>query len=177
MNTSQIISHTIALLVVGCIVGFFQYRYLHTFLPFQKIEILRVALLFLSFFWIGWYLGGPPFDSLFGFTALGCSLWLVKGTKGLGFGSKILGLFSYFIGSIGGHLVAIAFSLSTGIDYTGAEVGLWQELWTHGIMWLMMAIPTAILGGYLSGIVLNRHLNHSKTQSGQETIVQETLAE
>lgn len=158
LNVMQLFTHTIALTFVGLIIGYFQYSQLSELYTIRKERILLVPLFFIIAFWTGYYLSGPPLDIVLGFPVLGSVLWILnKNVKALNVKYKILGYLSYFIGAMtGGFLLTLIDNQINIIDRMQDSIVL------HTVMWLILALPTAIIGGLLSGISINKSLKISE---------------
>lgn len=154
LNGAQLITHTIALSFVGLIIAYFQYSQLSQLYHIKKINILLVSLFFIIAFWIGYYVSGPPLDIVLGFPVLGSFLWVFnKKIKDLNIKYKALAYLSYLIGAMTGGF------LLTMIDRQINIIDRMQDsIWLHTVMWLTLALPTAIIGGFLSGIAIKKSL-------------------
>jgi hypothetical protein len=158
LNLMQIFAHTIALSLIGLIIGSFQYSQLSKLYNIKKTNILLVPLFFIIAFWTGYYLFGPPLDIVLGFPILGSVLWVFnKKIKDLNVKYRILAYLSYFIGAMtGGFLLTIIDKQFDIINRMQDSIAL------HTIMWLILAIPTAIIGGFLSGISIRKSLKNTE---------------
>jgi len=76
LSSAQLLTHTIALSIVGLIIGFAQYSELSASYNLKSSKIIFVPLFFVAFFWIGYYFSGPPLDIILGFPVLGSVLWI-----------------------------------------------------------------------------------------------------
>lgn len=154
LNSAQLLTHTIALSLVGFIIGFAQYSELSESYNLKSSKIIFVPLFFVAFFWIGYFLSGPPLDIILGFPVLGSVLWIFnEKIKKLNIKYKILAYGGYFFGAIIGGI------LLTLIDKQIGIISKMQDsIVLHTIMWLILALPTAIIGGWLSGISIKESL-------------------
>ncbi len=117
-------------------------------------------LTFVVAFWVGFYyfqqLGQPlDLDLVFGFTALGCSVWL--GSFRVNEKSRVSVLsaaLAFTIGCVTGQLLGILLFVSLGL----APQMLRDNMFVHGFYFMTVAISTGILGGALSGRFLARAL-------------------
>lgn len=158
LNFMQVVAHTIALSFVGVTIGYFQHSQLFELYNIKKTNILLVPLFFIIAFWTGYYLSGPPFDIVLGFPVLGSVLWVFnRKVNALNIKYKVLAYSSYFIGAMtGGFLLTMIDKQINIIDRMQDSIGL------HTVMWLILALPTAIIGGLLSGISIRRSLKISE---------------
>jgi hypothetical protein len=154
LTPSQIVSHTIALCVVGLIIGYFQYNYLKKFYQIKALKIITVPIFFILSFWTGWFTLGPPMDIILGFPVLGCVLWVFNPRiNKLDLKFKILAFSSFLIAAISSLAIGVFIASLIGI------IGEEQNLIEHLIGWLMIGILASIIGGYLSSIPIKKSLN------------------
>ena len=158
LSLTQLLAHTIALFLVGLIIGYFQYYQLSELYNIKNAKILVVPIFFIIAFWTGYYLSGPPLDIVLGFPILGSVLWVFnKKIKALNIRYKVLAYLSYFLGAmIGGFLLTI---IDKEIDIINR---MQDSIALHTIMWLILALPTAIIGGLLSGISIKKSLKYTE---------------
>ncbi|WP_154854559.1 hypothetical protein [Cyclobacterium xiamenense] len=154
LSFAQFLAHTVALIVVGSIVGVAQYSALSESYNLRSSKIIVVPLFFVAFFWIGYYLSGPPLDIILGFPVLGSVLWIFdEKIRKLTIPYKILAYCGFFCGALVGGMVLTLIDTQTGI------IGKMQDsIGLHTIMWLILALPTAVIGGWISGISIKKSL-------------------
>ncbi|ANM30311.1 hypothetical protein ABI59_13105 [Acidobacteria bacterium Mor1] len=156
LNGAQLVSHTLALSVVALFVALAQRRMLapHARVPASRIPL--AILLFVGLFWAGYYLPLPfglDWDILFGFTALGASIWIGHLRVG---GHPIAALVAFlafpaasFLGEVIIYLVVINL---------GLEPKIGTDPIMHSVFFLTVALTTGLVGGGLSGKALERML-------------------
>ncbi len=152
--------HSLAMAIAGVIVATAQRR---AFRPYVNVRWWRVPLAVLTFivaFWVGFYyfqlLGQPlDLDLVFGFTALGCSVWL--GSFRVNEKSRVSVLFAalaFTIGCVIGQLLGILLFVSLGLT----PQMLRDNMFVHAFYFMTVAISTGVVGGALSGKFLARAL-------------------
>jgi len=158
LTPSQLVTHCLALAVVGLLVFYFQRTVLRPNYEVTVTRIIVATLAFIGLFWFGYYQTiipeGPDYDILFGFLPLGVGSWIGKGSfrsKPLAFAIAIL---SFPFASIIGELILFIIVMSIGLEL---DV---QNPWIHSLFWLTVGITTGLLGGWISGKALTKLLKN-----------------
>ena len=161
LNTSQLIMHCIALAIVALIIFYFQRKILSNYIEISSIRIFISIILFILFFWWGYYTNilpdGPDYDILFGYLVLGSGLWLGKFNIRNQPLLQLLALLSFPIGSFIGEL--ILFITVTTLDL---KMNVQEGMLDHTIFWLVVGVTTGIVGGLLGGWVLSQIIGNNK---------------
>ena len=162
MTTDQLIAHCIALAVVGLIVFFSQRIVLKHYLNISLLRVLFSTVLFIAFFWFGYYQtiipDGPDYDILFAYFILGCSLWIGKIPWKGNQVRTILAILIFPLASIVGEVIFLLFVIGFNI-----ELDMQNGLLHHTLFWLTVGVTTGLLGGWLSSRVLFNMLELKET--------------
>lgn len=147
---AQFLAHTIALSWVSIAVGTIQVRLLRSFLVIPTKNFLLYMLAFNLAFWIGYYSKIPGLDSLLMFPILGCGLWIFNEKFAqCSWQAFIKVPFMHLVGVIIGiGLIAV---VNTQIPIVANSQ---KNIWAHGSLWLLVGIPSMLLGTYQSGSFL-----------------------
>ena len=157
----EIFTHSIALIVVGLLVFWFQKKALAGIIDVGPKRMVFSIVLFVIFFWVGYYVpflpAGPDYDILFGYAVLGCGSWLGVASIRKHWALQIIGFLCFPFASFLGELILYIFFTTTGIEWNMQE-----GMFYHILFWLVVGITTGLVGGAISGTVINRIFVDSK---------------
>lgn len=160
LSSAQTVAHVVGLTFVGLIVGVFQYYQLKGVYELKIYSIVGIPILFNALFWFGYYLMGPPLDILLSFPVLGSSLWVLnEEMSSLNKKYRALSFSSFLVGTLVGLTLLVA--MMGVFEQLDAGQG---NILIHAITWLIIAIPTGALGGYLSGVSISKSLEPQQSK-------------
>ncbi len=160
LTLSQLIAHSLAMSVAGTVVATAQRKVLRPYVNVGWSRVPVAVLAFIVAFWLGYYQRLLPgqyldMDILFGFTALGCALWLgsfrVRENSGL---SVVWAVLAFTLGCAAGQLLAVAILLGLGVPLQALR----SSMFVHAFYFETVAISTGVVGGALSGRFLTKAL-------------------
>jgi len=146
--------------VAGAVVGTAQLKVLRRYLNVGWWRVPLAVLAFIAAFWLGYYQRLVPgqyldIDILFGFTALGCAVWLgsfrVPENRGL---LVLWAVLAFTLGNVTGQLLAVVILLSLGVPLQALQ----SSMFVHAFYFETVAVSTGVLGGALSGRFLAKAL-------------------
>jgi len=160
LTLSQLIAHSLAMSVAGAVVATAQWKVLRPYVNVGWWRVPVAVLAFIAAFWLGYYQGLLPrqyfdIDILFGFTALGCAVWLgsfrARENRGL---SVLWAVLAFTLGSATGQLLAVVILLCLGVSLQALR----SSMLVHAFYFETVAISTGVVGGALSGRFLAKAL-------------------
>jgi hypothetical protein len=146
--------------VAGTVVATAQWKVLRPNVNVGWWRVPITVLAFIAAFWLGYYQGLLPrqyfdIDLLFGFTALGCAVWLgsfrMKENRDL---SVLWAVLAFTVGCAIGQLLAVVILLSLGVPLQALR----SSMFVSAFYFETVAVSTAPVGGALSGRFLARAL-------------------
>ncbi|MDX2046892.1 MAG: hypothetical protein SFU87_08900 [Chitinophagaceae bacterium] len=163
LTVQQLIAHTVALVVVALIVFVSQRFLLKTYINISWLRISLSIIIFVTFFWMGYYQelipDGPDYDILFAYLILGTAMWLGKIPINGHWLATIIAVLSFPFASFIGVVILL-------LTITGFHIKFdVQTDAHHTIFWLTVGVTTGLLGGWISGMALWKIL---KKQRGIE---------
>jgi len=163
LSATQLVSHSVALVVVGFLVSTAQRRALA---PLVEIGVGRVSLAvsgFVAAFWAGYYqtaIEGPDMDILLGYCVLGSALWLGRLPFQGSVVATAVAILSFPVASFVGELFVFA-----GVLIFDVTPNFNQDSLQHSVFWLAVGGTTGLLGGWVSGLALRRILHKNDLTS------------
>jgi hypothetical protein len=154
LTPRQIAAHSVGHTVVALIIAAAQRRALRPEVSVSWIRLPAAAVAYNVLFWIGSYqtlVIGPDVDILLGFLALGSAVWIgnVPAT-----GHRMAALIAILIFSVASVIAEL------GLIGIAALLGITPDLQTsivqHSMFWITVGGVSGILGGWVSGIALER---------------------
>jgi hypothetical protein len=174
LTTPQTVAHSVAVAVVGVIVGGAQRWALAPFVSVPWTRVLVAAVAFNIGYWIGSYLPIDwDTDILLGFLALGSAVWVGIIPIGEHRPNAAIALFSFPVASVVIELGLVGIV----VGLLGITPDLQASLLWHSIFWITVGGGSGILGGWLSGRALAKMLpSPSIKAAAQQAIAPDVAA-